>query len=63
MGYSPVFSKVLTSEPNEDTFVPGLDDQYSAEVFYRFLLGKRFNLTADLQYLKDPALNPTESSV
>jgi hypothetical protein len=26
-------------------------------------VGKRINLTADLQYLKDPAANPFESSI
>jgi porin len=40
----------------------GDDAQYAAEVFYRFLLGKRLNLTADLQYIRDPAINPTASS-
>ena len=50
-------------EPNEDTFGAGLDDQYSAEVFYRFNVGKAFTVTGDVQYLKDPALNPDESSI
>jgi porin len=50
-------------EPNSDTFTSGLDDQYSAEVFYRFNLGQAFTVTGDVQYLKDPALNPDESSI
>ena len=27
-------------EPNSNTFVPGLDDQYAVEVFYRFSVAK-----------------------
>jgi len=50
-------------DPNSDTFGSGLDDQYSAELFYRFNLGQALALTADLQYLKDPALNPTEDNI
>ena len=50
-------------EPNETTFAPGLDDQYAIEVFYRVPAGKRVAVTADIQYIRDPALNPTESSI
>jgi porin len=39
------------------------EDQYTTELFYRFLLGKRIQLTADIQYLKDPAANPVEDSI
>jgi porin len=50
-------------EPNETTFAPGLDDQYAVEVFYRLPVGQRLALTADAQYIKDPAINPDESSI
>ena len=50
------------SEPNEDTFGPDLDDQLALEIFYRVPVGKRFAVTVDTQYIKDPALNPDESS-
>lgn len=50
-------------EPNESTFVPGLDDQYALEVFYRFQLAEQFAITPDLQLLIDPALNPTEDQI
>ena len=50
-------------EPNETTFAPGLDDQYAIEVFYRVPAGKRVAVTADVQFIRDPALNPTESSI
>ena len=51
------------SEPNEDTFGPDLDDQFALEVFYRVPLGKRVAVTVDGQYIKDPAINPDESSI
>jgi len=50
-------------EPNESTFAPGLDDQYAIEVFYRVPIGNRFAVTADTQFIKDPALNPAESTI
>jgi len=49
-------------EPNPNQGV-GDDAQYAAEVFYRLLIGKRFNVTADLQYIRDPAINTAKSSV
>ena len=48
---------------NDLSFGPGLDDQYTAEVFYRWQTTDKLAVTADIQYLKDPALNPDESSV
>jgi porin len=48
---------------NELSFGPGRDDQYTAEVFYRWQVTGNLALTADFQYLKDPALNPDESSI
>ena len=50
-------------EVNENSFGRGLDDQYTFEIFYRWQLTPRLALTGDLQYLKDPALNPDEDSV
>ena len=50
-------------EVNELSFGPGLDDQYTLELFYRWQLTPRFALTGDYQYLLDPALNPGESSI
>ena len=49
--------------PNEDTFGPDLDDQLALELFYRASLGKRSAVTVDLQYIRDPAINPSESSI
>ncbi len=50
-------------EPNESTFSPGLSDQLALEVFYRFPLQDRIAITADTQLIKDPALNPAESTI
>ena len=50
-------------EPNETTFAPGLDDQYALEMFYRVPMSRRLALTVDTQYIKDPAINPFESSI
>jgi len=44
--------------PSEDSFGPGLDDQYTAELFYRVNLGTNLAITPDLQMIFNPALNP-----
>ncbi|AQA20136.1 hypothetical protein BST95_04510 [Halioglobus japonicus] len=49
-------------EVNENAFGPGLDDQYTLEMFYRWQLSQQLALTVDYQYLQDPALNPDEDS-
>jgi porin len=51
------------STPSELTIAPGLDDQFTAEVFYRFMLSKHFAVTPSLQYIEDPALNPDDDSI
>jgi porin len=48
-------------EPNENQGA-GTDSQYASELFYRLQVGKRIQLTADLQYIRDPAAS-TESSI
>ena len=69
MGYqTTAFSGLLGiglnwGEPNEDTFGPGLKDQYAIEAFYRVPVGERFAVTADTQLIKDPALNSNESTI
>jgi len=45
-------------QPNEDTFGPDLDDQYTAELFVRLQVTQNFQLTPDIQYIQNPALNP-----
>lgn len=51
------------SRPDEDVFGPGLDDQYTAEIYYRFQVLKVLTVTPDVQLIIDPALNPQESSI
>jgi porin len=40
-----------------------LDDQYTAEIFYRLQLTQNLAITPDVQLIIDPALNPQESSI
>ena len=49
--------------PSEETFGSGLDAQYTSEVYYRFQLFQHVTITPNLQYLKNPALNPAEDSL
>ena len=50
-------------EPSESTFEPGLRDQTSVELYYRIQLFKELAITPDVQYIKNPALNPAEDSL
>jgi porin len=45
-------------EPNEDTFGPGLDDQVTVELFSRLQVMQNLQITPDIQYVRNPALNP-----
>jgi porin len=51
------------SRPSENTFGPGLDDQYTAEIYYRFQLLRILTITPDLQLLLNPAHNPDEDLI
>jgi porin len=68
-GYQPNPGKNLLGlglnwgEPSQDTWGPGLPDQYTAELFYRWQISKAIAVTPDLQYLEDPALNPDADSI
>jgi len=44
-------------QPNEDTFGPGLDDQYTVELFTRMQVIRNLQVTPDIQYIKNPARN------
>ena len=50
-------------QPNETVFGSGLDDQYTAELFYRIQLTKQIAITPDVQLLFNPALNPDEDMI
>ncbi len=49
--------------PSKSTFSPGLDDQYTAELFYRLQLSESFTVSPSMQYVVDPALNPADHSL
>lgn len=49
--------------PSQETYGGKLDDQYTAELYYRFELSPHLTLTPDLQYIIHPALNPCEDKV
>ena len=48
---------------NESTYRPGLRNQQMVEVFYRLVLTEFLAITPDLQWLYNPALNPTQNSL
>lgn len=50
-------------QPSKETYGDGLDDQYTAEVFYRMQLFQHVTVTPDVQLLINPALNPDEDSI
>lgn len=69
IGYQPVPGSHLAGfafnwgQVNETTFVQGLDDQFTLELFYRLQLSSRVAVTPDVQYMINPALNPEQSSI
>lgn len=50
-------------QPNKDTFGPGIGDQYALELFYRLQVTEQFTVTPDIQFIGNPALNPSEDSI
>jgi len=51
------------SRPSSETFGPGLDDQYTVEIFYRFQVLKILTITPDVQVVFNPALNPDKDVI
>jgi len=49
--------------PASGTYGDDLDDQYTAEVYYRLQLFQHTTITPDVQYLVNPALNPEEDNI
>lgn len=68
VGYQPVPQRGVIGfglnwgKPNQTSF-EGADDQYTAELFWRYQLTKEMAVTPTLQYIKDPALNAEEDSL
>jgi len=50
-------------KPNEAVFEPGLGNQYAFELFYRLQVNKELAITPDLQFLRNPALNPDQNNI
>lgn len=50
-------------EPSQETFGLALNNQYSAELFYRLQLYQHLTITPDVQLLLNPALNPQEDQI
>ena len=50
-------------KPNDSTWGPDLDDQHTLEVFYRIQLWKEVAITPDIQFIRNPALNPDDNSL
>ena len=51
------------AEPSEETFGPGLDDEYVIETSYKMQVSPSVSLLPDVQLLIDPAKNPEEDTV
>ena len=49
-------------EPNEDNG-PGLDDQYTTEIFFRWQASKATAVTPSVEYIKNPALDQDADSI
>jgi porin len=66
--FTPKDGQALTlglgwAKPSEDTYGPGLHDEYVTELSYRFQLTKSMSLLSDLQLVLNPALNPAKDRV
>jgi porin len=51
------------NKPSEETFGPGLSDEYALELSYRLQMSPNSTLLPDVQLILDPAKNPETSSV
>ena len=51
------------SRPSRTIYGPGLNDQYTVEMLYRWRPFRAFTVTPDIQLLVDPALNPDEDVI
>jgi porin len=51
------------ARPSRKTHGRGLDNETVVETSYKFQLSPNFSLTPDIQYVRNPAKNPGESSI
>jgi porin len=50
-------------EPNETTFAPELSTQHGLELFYRLQVTNELAITPNLEYIRNPALQPDQDSI
>ena len=50
-------------EVNESTYGRGLRDQYTAELYYRIQFWEDLAIAPDVQYIRNPALNPAANAL
>lgn len=68
VGYQPVPMRGVIGfgfnwgKPNQPSF-DGADDQFTTELFWRYQLTTELAVTPSIQHIKDPALNPNETSL
>ena len=63
-GHSDVLGVGLNwGRPPSEPDGPRLNDQYTVEVFYNMQLFQHTNITPNIQWIIDPALNPEEDSL
>ena len=48
---------------NETTFLPGLDDQYTMEAYYRAQITPQIALTPSIEYVHNPALSAVDDNI
>ena len=64
VGYQPVPMRGVIGAGLNWGKPNGLDrDQYTGELFWRYQLTKELAVTPSIQYIRNPALNPTEDSL
>ena len=51
------------ARPSVEAYGTALNDEYTAELYYRYQLTQLFSITPDIQYLVNPALNPDKGNV
>jgi porin len=69
MGFQPMPGRdflavgINWGEPNEASFGPDLDSQFTMELMYRIQILRELAVTPDLQFIIDPANNPDDDFI
>jgi len=51
------------AEPSAETHGEGLDDEWVLETSYKVQITRNFSLTPDVQFVRNPARQPDQSSI